>query len=559
MTTIDLCIKSNHVLNVFSRLFEPNILWINDGKIIATGKSSAFHARRILDYADQYIVPGFIDAHVHIESSLLTPSELAKVILPQGTTSIFTDPHEIANVAGASGIQSMIDDAHQSLLDVYTMLPSSVPCTPFEDSGATLTAEELKPFYQDPTVRGLAEVMDYPAVSSNQPDMIAKLNDCLQAGRQIDGHGSGLSRHQLDVYRQHQITTDHEATTIRQIQERINEGFYVFLREGTVERDLENTVGAVNESNANRFAFCTDDKLVDSLLNEGGINDCIRKAIHHGLRPETAYTMASLNAAQAHQTPFIGALNPNYQADIVVLDDPYDVKIHQVIKKGHLISNHDFNTAPLSFAKNTMNFTLSQPDLKLPLKSDTANIIQVIPNHIETEHLVEPVSIHNGSFCPDTIKDQLKMVVVERHHNTGKVGKAIVKGFNLTHGAVASSIAHDSHNIIAVGINDADLLAAIQHLQKVGGGITVFANHHELATLPLQIGGLMSNLSYKETAQKLNAVTAAYQSISRPIAFNPFITLSFLALPVIPTLKLTARGLYDFDQQKFISVEANTN
>lgn len=196
MTTIDLCIKSNHVLNVFSRLFEPNVLWINDGKIIATGESSAFHARRTLDYADQYIVPGFIDAHVHIESSLLTPSELAKVILPQGTTGIFTDPHEIANVAGANGIQYMIDDARQSLLDVYTMLPSSVPCTPFEDSGATLAAKELKPFYQDPTVRGLAEVMDYPAISSNQPDMIAKLNDCLQAGRQIDGHGSGLSRHQ---------------------------------------------------------------------------------------------------------------------------------------------------------------------------------------------------------------------------------------------------------------------------------------------------------------------------------------------------------------------------
>lgn len=559
MTTIDLCIKNNHVLNVFSRLFEPNVLWINDGQIIATGESSAFHARRTLDYAEQYIVPGFIDAHVHIESSLLTPSELAKVILPQGTTGIFTDPHEIANVAGANGIQYMIDDSRQSLLDVYTMLPSSIPCTPFEDNGATLTVKELKPFYQDPTVRGLAEVMDYPAISSNQPDMIAKLNDCLQAGRQIDGHGSGLSRHQLDVYRQHQISTDHEATTIQQIQERINEGFYVFLREGTVERDLENTVGAVNESNANRFAFCTDDKLVDSLLNEGGINDCIRKAIHHGLRPETAYTMASFNAAQAHQTPFIGALNPNYQADIVVLDDPYDVKIHQVIKKGHLISNHDFYTQPLSFAKNTMNFSLSPADLQLPLNSTTANIIQVIPNHIETEHLIEPVSIHNGNFCPDPSNDQLKMVVVERHHHTGKIGKAIVKGFNLTHGAVASSIAHDSHNIIAVGTNDADLFAAIQHLQKVGGGITVFANHHELATLPLQIGGLMSNLSYKETAQKLNAITAAYQSISRPIAFNPFITLSFLALPVIPTLKLTARGLYDFDQQKFIPIEASIN
>lgn len=551
---VDLCFKSNHVLNVFSRKFEPNILWINKGKIVATGSSTDYSARRTLDYANQYIVPGFIDAHVHIESSLLTPSELAKVILPQGTTSIFTDPHEIANVAGIEGIQYMMDDAAQSLLDVFVMLPSSVPCTPFEDNGAVLTASELKPFYQNQQVRGLAEVMDYPAVAANQADMTAKINDCLAANKQIDGHGSGLSRRQLDVYRQHEITTDHEATTVQQVLERINEGFYVFLREGTVERDLENIIGAVDEMNANRVAFCTDDKLVSSLLTEGGINDCIRKAIQHGVRPETAYTMASFNAAQAHQTPFIGALSPNYKADLVILDDPYDVKIHQVIKNGHLISNHDFETTPLKFVENSMNFTLDKNDLKLPLKSDTANVIQLIPNHIETNHLIQKVDVKQGNFVPNIARDQLKMIVVERHHHTGKIGKAIVNGFRLTHGAMASSIAHDSHNIIAVGTNDADLYAAIMHLKKIGGGITIFDQQQELATLPLKIGGLMSDMSYSKTNQKLKEITAAYKSISRPIDFDPFITLSFLALPVIPTLKLTARGLYDFEQQKFIDV-----
>ena len=551
---VDLCLKSNHVLSVFSRKFEPNILWINKGKIVATSSSTDYSARRTLDYANQYIVPGFIDAHVHIESSLLTPSELAKVILPQGTTSIFTDPHEIANVAGIEGIQYMMDDAAQSLLDVFVMLPSSVPCTPFEDNGAVLTASELKPFYQNQQVRGLAEVMDYPAVAANQVDMIAKINDCLAANKQIDGHGSGLSRRQLDVYRQHEITTDHEATTVQQVLERINEGFYVFLREGTVERDLENIIGAVDEMNANRVAFCTDDKLVSSLLTEGGINDCIRKAIQHGVRPETAYTMASFNAAQAHQTPFIGALSPNYKADLVILDDPYDVKIHQVIKNGHLISNHDFETTPLKFVENSMNFTLDKNDLKLPLKSDTANVIQLIPNHIETNHLIQKVDVKQGNFVPNIARDQLKMVVVERHHHTGKIGKAIVNGFRLTHGAVASSIAHDSHNIIAVGTNDADLYAAIMHLKKIGGGITIFDQQQELATLPLKIGGLMSDMSYSKTNQKLKEITAAYKSISWPIDFDPFITLSFLALPVIPTLKLTARGLYDFEQQKFIDI-----
>lgn len=556
MSKVDLCIQSNHVLNVFSRQFEPNTIWINQGKIITTGKSSHLSASQTINYSDKYIVPGFIDAHVHIESSLLTPSELAKVILPQGTTSIFIDPHEIANVDGTHGISYMMNDATNSLLDVYTMLPSSVPCTNFEDNGATLTADKLKPFYSNPNVRGLAEVMDYPAVANEDPDMMAKINDCLEAGKQIDGHGAGLNRHQLDVYRQHFITTDHESTTLQQVSDRLNEGFYIFLREGTVERDLENLVPIVNESNANRFAFCTDDKLVSSLLEEGGINDCIHKAIAHGIRPETAYTMASFYAAQAHQLSFVGAINPQYKADLVILNDPYDVKIHQVIKNGHLISNRDFESHPLPFTTNTMNFELNPSDLKLSLQSSNANIIGVIPNHIDTKHLIEPVTRKNCQFIPDVLKDQLKMVVVERHHNTGKIGKAIVKGFKLTTGAVASTIAHDSHNIIAIGTNDEDLFTAIMHLKKVGGGITVFKNNQELATLPLQIGGLMSNLSYEETNQKLKAITSAYQSISRPINFDPFITLSFLALPVIPTLKLTARGLYDFDQQKFITVEA---
>lgn len=555
MSQIDLCIQSNHVLNVFSHQFEPNTLWIDQGKIVATGKSPNLSARQTIDYSDKYIVPGFIDAHVHIESSLLTPSELAKVILPQGTTSIFIDPHEIANVSGTRGIHYMMNDAAQSLLDVYTMLPSSVPCTNFEDNGATLTADKLKPFYSNPKVCGLAEVMDYPAVANEDPDMMDKINDCLKAGKQVDGHGSGLNRQQLDIYRQHFITTDHEAITLQQVSDRLNEGFYVFLREGTVERDLENLISIVNEANANRFAFCTDDKLVSSLLNEGGINDCIRKAIAHGIRPETAYTMASYVAAQAHQMTFIGALTPQYKADLVVLDDPYDVKIHQVIKNGHLISSRDFNSNPLPFTENTMNFELQPNDLELSLKSSNANIIGIVPNHIDTKHLIESITLKDCQFQPNVSQDQLKMVVIERHHNTGKIGKAIVKGFKLTSGAVASTIAHDSHNIIAVGTNDDDLFAAIMQLKKVGGGITVFNHQQELATLPLKIGGLMTDLSFQETNQKLKAITDAYSAISRPIDFDPFITLSFLALPVIPTLKLTARGLYDFDQQKFITVE----
>ncbi|MGX5377242.1 adenine deaminase [Ligilactobacillus sp. LYQ135] len=552
--TVDLKITSNHVLNVFSRTFEPNVLWINDGKIVATGKQPALIANSTLDYSDKYLVPGFIDAHVHIESSLVKPSELGKLLLQQGTTSIFADPHEIANVYGTYGIDYMLSDAENSPLNTFIMLPSCVPCTNFEHNYEKLNSSKLLPYYENAQVRGLAELMDFPAVANRDQDMLQKIADCLNHNRQIDGHGAGLSRYQLDIFRQNHISTDHECTTPKQVLDRINEGFFVFLREGTVERDLDNIISVVNESNAQRFAFCTDDKLINTLIDEGGINFCIKQAIQHGVQPETAYTMASYNAALAHQTPHIGALSTNYNADIVVLDDYHTVKVNTVIKDGLLLDQFSQLTKP-STITNSMNYKLTKKQLELPIKTNKAHVIEIIPNHIETKHSIINVPTQNHLFIPNTQQDLLKIVVVERHHQLGTVGVGIVHGFKLKNGAVASTIAHDSHNIIAVGTNDDDIFAAINHLGAVNGGITLFNHQKEIATMPLPIAGLMSDKPYQQAVEELNQITATYHQLSDPIDFDPFITLSFLALPVIPTLKITDQGLYDFDQQKFISVE----
>ncbi|WP_220751679.1 adenine deaminase [Apilactobacillus xinyiensis] len=556
MQNVDLCITNGNVLNVFTRTFEKNTLWIKNDKIVATGDQfEEFHAKNIINASDKYIVPGFIDSHVHIESSLVAPSELAKVILPMGTTSIFTDPHEIANVSGVDGIKYMIKDARQTPLDIFVMLPSSVPCTPFEDNGATLKAEDLHPLYKFPEVKGLAEVMDYPAVAAHDKDIMDKINDALAHNLQVDGHGAGMNRQQLDVYRQAGISTDHECTDLGGIHERLAEGFKVFLREGTVERDLQNTIQIVNEGNAQRFSFCTDDKFINTIIDEGGINFAIKLAIQYGVKPETAYTMASYNSAVAHKIENLGALSTGYQADLVFINDPKAVDVTKVMKNGHFIKENDFKTKTLDFKANTMKHHFKKDDLKLTLNNNECNVIGICPNHIETKHLIKKVNVNNGEFEADLNNDILKMVDIERHHNLGTFGLALVNGFKLNEGAVATTVAHDSHNLLAFGTNDDAIYRAIEEVTKVGGGISVVDNEKTLATMPLKIAGLMSDKSWQKASEDLDAITKAYEKISQDIDFNPFITLSFLSLPVIPTIKLTNRGLYDFDQQKFIDIE----
>lgn len=555
MEQVDMVITGAQVLNVFTREFEATSLWINDGHIISNLKDEPYTAKTTVDASGKWLVPGMIDAHVHMESSMVAPSELGKVLLKHGVTAIATDPHELANVAGVAGIQYLIDDARQTPLDVFFMLPSSVPCVPFDDNGATLHAADLRPLYNQPEVHGLAEVMDYGAVARGDEDILAKIRDAYAHGYHADGHAAGLNPHQLNVMRNAGLDTDHECCTVEEALNRVKAGMYVFLREGTVERDVLATLGAVNEANASRFAFCTDDKTIADLMTEGSIDYNVRLAIQNGMRPALAYTLASYNAAQAHRLNDRGSLTAGQLADLVMLDDVDQVKISQTMKNGRWMAAEP-DTKPLPFTATRIQQHATLADFKLPLTTGKVNVIGVQPNHIETDHLIKQVTPDDGEFQADLPQDILKMVVVERHHNTGKVGVGLVHGFQLKHGAVAGSVAHDAHNIVAVGTDDLAILRAINRITKTGGGIAVSDDEQILATMPLAVGGLLSAESYATAAEQLGTIKTAYNQIcDNPIQYDPFITLSFLTLPVIPTIKLTARGLFDYDTFDFTSVE----
>ncbi|WP_235807527.1 adenine deaminase [Loigolactobacillus bifermentans] len=554
MQAVELCLTHAQVLNVFTRQFERKNVGISGGQII-TVTSDMIQAQTYRDLTGQYLVPGLIDAHVHIESAMVTPSELSKALLLDGVTSIVADPHEIANVTGLQGMTYMLADAAQAQLGIYYMAPSTVPCTPMSHNGATLTAADLKPLYQHKQVIGLSEVMDYPAVAQQSPDMMQKLQDVLQQpGGHADGHGAGLTAEQLEVYRRAGITTDHECTTPAETLDRINAGMFVFLREGSVERDLENTIGVVTEANAARFAFCTDDKLINDVMREGSIDHCVRLAIKAGLNPGTAYTMASYNAAQAHHLDQLGAIAAGFQADLVVISDLAQVQVQAVLKAGRWLK--PATTHPVAFTENTVHQHFQLADLKLPLASSICHVIGIKPNHIETAHLIRKVPVVAGAFTADTTQDILKIVVIERHRGLGCYGLGLVHGFNIKNGAVATTIAHDDHNLVAVGTDDIAINTAINHVTACGGGIAVAQADHVLSELPLPVAGLMSLAPYQQVAQALDDIAQAYQTIcgGQQVTFNPFITLSFLTLPVIPTIKITDQGLYDFEQNRFISV-----
>lgn len=549
--TVDLHIINAKVLDVFNLKFDDTELWINDGKIFYRGANLTYKAKTTFDANHQYIIPGLIDAHLHIESSLLAPSEFGKLVLKKGVTRIFADPHEIASVAGISGIQYMLEDARQSPLHIHYMLPSSVPATPFEHAGATLNAAALKPFYSVPEVNGLAEVMDFPAVFNQDEDMHQKINDALAANKHVDGHAAGLSREQLATYRQYGIDTDHESENAAQALDRVNAGFSVFVREGTVERDETAILPAINVANQQFFSFATDDKSATDLEHEGSIDYSVNLALQKGLDPAIVFTMASFNAAKAHHIKNVGALTDGYVADLVLFNDIKHFEAKKVMVDGHWL-NHDHDSTVTTIANQALNFKLSLSDLSLPLQADRpAHVISIMPHHITTEHLVTNVPVENGYFIPNAA--YAKVVVAERYHQLG-YGIGIIKGLNIQSGAIASTIAHDSHNLIIAGCDDEAMIIAANTLREIGGGLVVVDAQHQVTTLPLPIGGLMSDQPYQKAIKTNQQLLAAFSTLS-DIDFDPFLTLSFMALPVIPSLKITDQGLFDFDKFQFINIQ----
>ncbi|MGG1676148.1 adenine deaminase [Neobacillus sp. NRS-1170] len=559
----DTVIKNGKIVDVFNGEVMYGDIAIVDGYFAGIGDYTGITT---IDANGSYVCPSFIDGHVHIESSMLTPKEFAKVLLLHGVTTVIADPHEIANVSGVDGIQYILDSTEQLPFDFFIMLPSCVPATSFEHAGAILQMEDLKPFYQHPRVLGLAEVMNFPAVLNAENSMMEKLIETRNNEKKIDGHAAGLTPKDLNVYMASGIRTDHECTTLEEAKERLRIGMYLMIREGTVAKDLGQLIGVITNRNSRRCLFVTDDKHLDDLLDEGSIDHNVRLAIGAGIHPITAIQMATINAAECFGLEERGAIAPGYKADFLIMDDLESVKITQVfksgtavVKDGKLINFPEIrnNNAP-DLLKCTVNFQeLTKDQFQIPLKTKKANIIGIIPNSLITNHLIEEVDLDDaGLFQPSIKNDQLRLAVIERHHLTKNIGLGIVKGLGLKTGAIATTIAHDSHNLIIAGTNDQDMLLAAQVIKEMQGGLVVIKEGQVLSKLKLPIAGLMSEGSYQEVNSGLFSTNQALKEIGAHHHFNPFLTLSFLALPVIPELKLTDGGLFQVSKFQHISIEA---
>ncbi|MEC1749178.1 adenine deaminase [Bacillus mojavensis] len=558
----DIVIKNGKIMDVYNHEWIYEDIAITDGVIVGLGQ---YEGEETIDAEGQIIVPGFIDGHVHIESSMVTPIEFAKAVLPNGVTTIITDPHEIANVSGQEGIKFMIEQARQTPLNIHFMLPSSVPAASFERSGAVLRAADLKPFYEEKEVLGLAEVMDYVSVEQGEADMVNKLLDARSAGKRIDGHLAGLSTDLINIYRTALVLTDHEVTTKEEALDRIRRGMYVMMREGSVAKNTLKVLPAVNEKNARRFFFCTDDKHVDDLLSEGSVNHQVKMAIQAGLDPFLAYQLGSLNAAECYGLDTKGAIAPGFDADLLFISDVENVTVTKTMVKGQTVAEdnkavgqaqvHTLTPDPALLDSVNLAAPLSEQDFHMPINpQQQMNVIQIIPNQLETR-LVSVPAPEAHIFQPDIELDLLKIAVVERHKGLKETGLGIVKGFGLKSGAIATTISHDSHNIIAVGTNDNDIAAAVNKLQEIGGGLTVIKDGEELHSVPLPIGGLLSDQSAELVNQSLMTLHEKLSFIGFKDRFNPFLTLSFLALPVIPDIKMTTTGLFDVKSFQHIALQ----
>lgn len=560
----DIVIKNGKIIDVFNLEIISRDVAIVDGYFAGIGE---YEGHETIDADGRFICPAFIDGHVHIESSMVTPAEFSKVLLAHGVTTVITDPHEIGNVSGNEGITFMLNQSEGLPLDVRVMLPSSVPATPFENAGAVLSAQDLEPFYKHPRVKGLAEVMDYSAVFNGDKDMLKKIATAAKHHAIIDGHAAGLDANGINIYRSALITTDHECTTAEEALDRIRRGMYVLIREGSVAKDLKALIKAVTPVNARRFLFCTDDKHLDDLVDEGSVDHNIRLAITEGLSPLQAIQMATLNAAECYELHEKGAISPGFKADFLLLDDLDTIAISEVFTAGvSVAANGKFTghsevpSSPPDHLMQSVNIHDIKGD-ELSIKLEEGNqvhVIELIPNQLVTKKKILPVKVENGEFVPSPEEDLLKMAVIERHRQTGNIGLGVVKGLLIKKGAIASTVAHDSHNLVVAGTNNNDILTAIEAIKKMQGGYVIVKDGSILASVPLPISGLMADRPFEKVNEEIITLKDKLKELDFKGNFDPFLTLSFLTLPVIPEIKLTDLGLFDFKTFQHIPIKAST-
>ena len=551
----DVVLKNARIVSVTSNRIIENDVGISDGVILGVGH---YRARKTIDVKGAYVCSGFFDGHMHMESSLVSPAEFARTVVPLGTTSVVIDPHEIANVLGKDGIRYILHATEGLPLDFYVMLPSCVPATDLETSGGRLTAKDLEEFWGHPRVIGLAEVMNYFGVINRNREVLQKIK--MAKGHTIDGHAPGLTKIQLNAYLMANIRSDHESTTAKEAAAKLAAGLHLMVREGTCERNLKDLLPVVNKGNSHRCMFVSDDRAPRELIRQGHMDYIIRKAISLGLDPITAIQMATLNTAEYFRlTEKQGAIGVGHKADIVVFDNFHHMNIKMVFKRGVLVAKDGEMVASVRSRyhpkiKRAIRVKALHPfAFTIPAVGRNIRAIEIITHQIVTNELSCPAKIVNDYAVADPRRDLIKLAVVERHKATGNIGLGFVKGFGLKHGAIASSVAHDSHNVIVAGVNDEDMRAAVLAIAKSGGGMAAVKDGKVLELLPLPIAGIMSDLPIRQVFKHKERLLRAAKRLGCRIS-DPFQTLSFLALPVIPSLKLTDKGLVQVDRQKIVNL-----
>ncbi len=551
-TPADLLFKNAKIINTFVGIIEEGNIAICGDRIAGIG--NYLKAKKIIDLNGSYIAPGLINAHSHIESSMLHPAEYARAVVPRGTSALITDLHEIANVAGIKGIKFVMNWAKKLPLDMFFVAPSCVPATHMETSGARITARDIKRLLEQPEVIGLGEMMNFPGIIYGDRRVLNKI--AAAKGKVIDGHAPGVINKKLNAYLAAGIYSDHESTSTEEGREKLRRGMYLMIREGSSEKDLDVLLPLVNDKTFHRCLFVVDDRSCSDLLREGDIDAVVRKAIQKGLDPVRAIQMATINPAKYFRLYDHGGIAPGYIANLITITDLSRLEIDMVFYKGRLVAKGGNYLLPTEASSGELTDTvrikpISMEALKLRSRGESFPVIEIIPGQIVTKKRVEKVKTKDGVLMPDLEQDFLKLVVVERHKASGNIGLALVKGFGLKRGALASSIAHDSHNIIAVGTNDQDILSGINEIERLQGGLVVCSDGKILAALPLPIAGLLS-------PQPLEIVVNKFEEVERLAAGlgnvppAPFAILSFLALPVIPELRLTDRGIIDVTEFRII-------
>lgn len=538
----ELVFKNVKYLNVFTNRFVTADVAITGGYVAGIGD---YNGENEIDCTGRYLVPGFIDSHIHLESSIVSPKTFSRVVSAHGTTAVVTDPHEITNVLGTDGIEYMLKATENLPIDVFFVIPSCVPASPFDENGAVINHLDTEKYMDNPRVLGLAEMMNFPGTVGGDGEIIKMILSAENSGKVTDGHAPGLGGKSLNAYAAAGVMSDHECTTAEEALEKLSLGQYIMIRQGTAGRNLEALVSLLNGDTYTRCLFATDDKHPGELSENGHIDYIIKKAISSGVKPEIAYKVASFNAAQYFKLPQRGAIAPGYIADMVLLDDIQNVEISAVYKNGKMPEltvkeNSDVDSALNARARCTMN-TAKITEKSIGITKSSEKVIGLINGQIVTTDEGEAESI-------DIQNDILKVCVVERHKNTGHIGRCYIKGYGLKSGAVATSIAHDSHNIIAVGTNDSDIVTAVNTIIDMGGGMVVVNSGSVVESLPLEIAGLMTDADIDYVNGKIDSLKQAAYSLGVNKNIDPFMTLSFVSLPVIPHIKLTTLGVVDVDK-----------